>query len=57
MSDVISRKIEKAKEILSETDCTVSRVASMCGYDNEEHFMRQFKRIVGMTPTSYRHIG
>ena len=53
MSDVISRKIEKAKEILSETDCTVSRVASMCGYDNEEHFMR----IVGMTPTSYRHIG
>ena len=56
MSDVISGKIEKAKEILSETDCTVSQVASMCGYDNEEHFMRQFKRIVGMTPTNYRHI-
>ena len=54
ISDVISGKIEKAKEILSETDCTVSQVATMCGYDNEEHFMRQFKKIVGETPTKYR---
>lgn len=54
MADVISGKIEKAKEILSETSCTVSQVASMCGYDNDEHFMRQFKKIVGMTPTKYR---
>lgn len=54
ISDVISGKIEKAKEILSETSCTVSQVAAMCGYDNEEHFMRQFKKVVGVTPTSYR---
>ncbi len=54
MTDVISGKIEKAKEILSETGCTVSQVAAMCGYDNEEHFMRQFKKIVGVTPTKYR---
>lgn len=54
MTDVINGKIEKAKEILSETGCTVSQVAAMCGYDNEEHFMRQFKKIVGVTPTSYR---
>lgn len=55
ISDVISGKIEKAKEILSETSCTVSQVAAMCGYDNEEHFMRQFKKIVGVTPTKYRY--
>lgn len=54
ISDVISGKIEKAKEILSETSCTVSQVAAMCGYDNEEHFMRQFKKMVGVTPTVYR---
>lgn len=54
ISDVISAKIEKAKEILSETSCTVSQVAAMCGYDNEEHFMRQFKKLVGVTPTVYR---
>ena len=51
---MISGKIEKAKEILSETGCTVSQVAAMCGYDNEEHFMRQFKKVVGITPTKYR---
>lgn len=54
MTDVISGKIEKAKEILSETGGTVSQVAAMCGYDNEEHFMRQFKKLVGVTPTGYR---
>ena len=54
IADVISGKIEKAKEILSETGCTVSQVAAMCGYDNEEHFMRQFKKNVGVTPTKYR---
>lgn len=57
MTDVISGKIEKAKEILSETACTVSQVAAMCGYENEEHFMRQFKKIVGVTPTGYRKNG
>lgn len=54
MTDVINGKIEKAKEILSETGCTVSQVAAMCGYENDEHFMRQFKKIVGVTPTAYR---
>lgn len=54
IADVISGKIEKAKEILSETSCTVAQVSAMCGYDNEEHFMRQFKKIVGVTPTRYR---
>lgn len=54
ITDVINGKIEKAKEILSETSCTVAQVAAMCGYDNEEHFMRQFKKIVGVTPTKYR---
>lgn len=57
MTDVINGKIEKAKEILSETGCTVSQVAAMCGYDNEEHFMRQFKKLVGVTPTGYRKKG
>ncbi|MDD6279778.1 MAG: AraC family transcriptional regulator [Oscillospiraceae bacterium] len=54
ISDVIGSKIEKAKELLSGTDCTVAQVAAMCGYDNEEHFMRQFKKNVGITPTTYR---
>lgn len=54
ISDVIVSKIDKAREILSTTSCTVSQVAVMCGYDSDEHFMRQFKKVVGVTPTVYR---
>ncbi len=54
ISDLISSKIEKAKELLTETTCTISQVAAMCGYDNAEHFMRQFKKNVGVTPTAFR---
>ena len=54
ITDVINGKIEKAKKLLGETDSTVSSIASMCGYENEEHFMRQFKKTVGITPTAYR---
>ena len=54
ITDVINGKIEKAKKLLGETDSTVSRIASMCGYENEEHFMRQFKKTVGVTPSAFR---
>ncbi|MDE5945868.1 MAG: AraC family transcriptional regulator [Oscillospiraceae bacterium] len=54
ISDVIICKIDKAKEILSTTSCTVSQTAAMCGYDSDEHFMRQFKKVAGVTPTVYR---
>ncbi len=53
-SDVIQSKLQYAKTALIATRDTVRRIASQCGYENEEHFMRQFKKEVGMTPTDYR---
>ncbi len=52
--DVIQSKLHYAKTALIATDDTVRKIASQCGYENEEHFMRQFKKEVGMTPTHYR---
>ncbi|MDO5558264.1 MAG: AraC family transcriptional regulator [Oscillospiraceae bacterium] len=54
INDVIECKISLAKKSLSETTCTVSSVAQMCGYDSDVHFMRQFKKITGLTPSEYR---
>jgi AraC family transcriptional regulator of arabinose operon len=54
IADVISCKMEYAKASLAATGGTVHEIASMCGYENEEHFMRQFKQEVGITPTEYR---
>ena len=33
---------------------SIRSLSDFCGYDNELHFMRQFKKFVGMTPTEYR---
>ncbi|HWT75982.1 MAG TPA: AraC family transcriptional regulator [Mobilitalea sp.] len=54
IADVIACKMEYAKASLSATGGTVREIAALCGYENEEHFMRQFKREVGITPTQYR---
>ena len=54
MNDVILSKIEYAKNHLSETNCTIHEIAIRCGYANVEHFMRQFKKWVGVTPGKYR---
>lgn len=54
IADVITCKIEYAKFSLSSTVCTVREISIMCGYENYEHFMRQFKQAVGVTPTQYR---
>jgi AraC family transcriptional regulator of arabinose operon len=54
IADVIACKMEYAKTSLSGTGGTIKEISSLCGYDNEEHFMRLFKREVGITPTEYR---
>lgn len=54
IADVITSKIEYAKASLAGTGLTVREIAALCGYENEEHFMRQFKQSTGMTPSQYR---
>lgn len=54
ISDVIDSRIQAACEILTSTNKTVEDVAEVCGYHNTEHFIRQFKKIMGNTPTKYR---
>ncbi|NOU88712.1 AraC family transcriptional regulator [Paenibacillus sp. LMG 31460] len=46
-------RIQKAKQILSETDLPVSEVSSLVGYQRQ-NFMRVFKKLVGITPGQYR---
>jgi AraC family transcriptional regulator of arabinose operon len=55
MEDVIAARIEHAKYLLSRTDRTVSVIARDCGYENEVHFMRQFKARTNKTPSQWRN--
>ncbi len=54
IADVINCKMNLARELLTSTSYTIAHVAQLCGYDNEEHSMRQFKKNNGVTPTVHR---
>ncbi|MBR6241924.1 MAG: helix-turn-helix transcriptional regulator, partial [Ruminococcus sp.] len=36
------------------TDMRIQEIALQCGYNNESHFMRQFKEKCGSTAVQYR---
>ena len=52
--DIIRGRLERAKYLLTSSETPVSAVAEASGYRCEAHFMRQFKRMTGMTPGEYR---
>lgn len=52
--DIILSRISRAKYYLTSTGMTVAEIAEECGYSSDVFFMRQFKQIVGKTPSEYR---
>ena len=52
--DVIKGRIEKAKSFLSKSNFSIIEISNKCGYKSEFHFMRQFKKETGLTPTEFR---
>jgi AraC family transcriptional regulator of arabinose operon len=54
MQDVINSKLTCAKKLLATTNLSLAEIAVQSGYNNEFHFMRQFKDKIGVTPSVYR---
>ncbi len=52
--DVIAARMEKAKRLLISTDLRVQEIAEKCGYQNQSHFMRQFKQKHDISAVQYR---
>lgn len=52
--DIISARLALARYYLTNSNMSIRNLALFCGYENELHFMRQFKKFVGMTPSKYR---
>lgn len=52
--DVLAARLERAKYYLSDTALSVRRIADLCGFENDTHFIRQFRRRTGITATQYR---
>ena len=46
-------RIKRAKEMLLNTDSTLTRIAYECGFYSQSHFSSTFKRRVGVTPREF----
>ena len=50
---LIGIRIQKAQQLLREGKFRVAQIAERCGFSNEYHFSRAFKKLTGMTPSEY----
>ncbi|HEX6480357.1 MAG TPA: AraC family transcriptional regulator [Ktedonobacteraceae bacterium] len=51
---VIQRRVERAKLLLSTTNWSLTAIAHTVGFAHESHLALHFKRLTGLTPSSYR---
>ncbi|WP_412466788.1 helix-turn-helix domain-containing protein [Pedobacter sp. KLB.chiD] len=50
----IAQKIEKAKEMLTYGELTLSEIAYQLNYSSVAHLSAQFKKVIGITPSAYK---
>ncbi len=51
---IISKRMEKAKQLLCDTSLSVHEIAELTGYTEETSFLRTFKKTENMTPSEFR---
>lgn len=55
MKHLASLRVERARELLSQ-GLEPSAVAEQCGFADQAHLTREFKKRLGITPGAYRHM-
>lgn len=48
------QRIEHAVQLITTTDATIGEISAACGFYDQSSFTRQFRRLLGLTPGSYR---
>ncbi len=51
---VLARRIERARELLRDTDLSIADVALSAGFSSQSHLSHWFVRLVGVSPAAYR---
>ncbi|PWC40013.1 hypothetical protein TSO352_06845 [Azospirillum sp. TSO35-2] len=52
---IVRRRVERAKELLETTSTPLSQIALDCGFSDQSHFSRIFRRVAGEAPRLWRH--
>jgi AraC family transcriptional regulator len=56
MTYVAVRRVERAKLMMTSTRERLAAIALACGFADQAHFSRQFRRVVGISPALWRRI-
>lgn len=56
MQYLIRLRMQQAKQLLLESDLTVTQIAGKCGYTDVYYFSNAFRRHTGINPTAYRKV-
>jgi AraC family transcriptional regulator len=51
---LLDRRIERARELLRDTEISLADIALACGFAEQSHFTRVFTRTVGIPPGAWR---
>lgn len=51
---LIQQRIEQAKLLLPNRELSLAEIAQECGFTDQSHFTKHFKRLVGITPKAMR---
>ncbi len=51
---LLQQRIERAKQLLKQTNKSIVDIAFSCGFNSHSHLSKQFRQLTGMTPKVYR---
>jgi AraC family transcriptional regulator len=51
---LIQQRVERAKQLLKQTDRAIVEIALACGFNSHSHLSKTFRQIIGVTPKAYR---
>ena len=53
---LMQQRLDHAKQLLRLPELTVTRIAIECGFANQSHFAKYFRRHTGVSPTQFRQM-
>lgn len=51
---VIQQRVERAKQLLKQSDRSIMDIAFLCGFNSHSHLSKQFRQVTGISPKAYR---
>lgn len=51
---LLQQRVERAKQLLKNSDRPISDIAMLCGFNSHSHLSKQFRQLTGITPKAYR---